>query len=282
MRATRALATARLHADGVAAAAPCRPTIVPAKPRKSGSARFDPLHGQPQRLLAGARLVDARRRREAHQRGALVPGRVRPSAERRCRRAPRRSGCRRRRGQPELGSRTSGTRPRSRAKAACRVVDQVHLVDGQDDVADAEQRDEEAVRGGSASEHALRASTRTTLEVGGRRSRHHVACVLFVPWAVGDDEISASGKERPVGDVEVGAGRARPGMVEQAVDQRALARALAAARVEAEPASFQVGERHWSWLSGRKQAPASAGSAPRSGAQGGPMDGERNAKERRC
>ena len=63
-----------------------------------------------------------------------------------------------------------------------RVVDQVHLVDRQHDVADAEQRHQVAVPAGLR-EHALARIDQDHGEVGGRRAGDHVAGVLLVARA---------------------------------------------------------------------------------------------------
>ena len=62
------------------------------------------------------------------------------------------------------------------------VVDQVELVDRQDHVADAEQRDEEAVPPGLG-EHSLAGVDQDDRQVRGRRAGDHVAGVLLVARA---------------------------------------------------------------------------------------------------
>jgi hypothetical protein len=71
------------------------------------------------------------------------------------------------------------------------VVDQVHLVDRQHDVADAEQRDEIAVAAGLR-QHALARVDQDDREIGGRGAGRHVAGVLLVAGRVGDDELAPS------------------------------------------------------------------------------------------
>ena len=72
-----------------------------------------------------------------------------------------------------------------------RVVDEVHLVDGHRDVADAEQRDEEAVPA-RLREDALARVEEDDGAVGGRGAGDHVARVLLVAGRVGDDELRLS------------------------------------------------------------------------------------------
>jgi hypothetical protein len=60
------------------------------------------------------------------------------------------------------------------------VVDQVHLVDGQHDVADPEQRDQIAVAA-RLRQHALARVDQDHRQIGGRGAGDHVARVLLVP-----------------------------------------------------------------------------------------------------
>ena len=96
-----------------------------------------------------------------------------------------------------------------------RVVDQVELVDGHDDVADAEQRHQVAVAPGLG-EHALAGVDEDDGEVGGRGAGDHVAGVLLVARGVGDDELAPLGGEEAVGDVD---GDALLALGGEAVDQ---------------------------------------------------------------
>ena len=104
-------------------------------------------------------------------------------------------------GRPIWRGELPGSPPRSRANTSRRIVDQVHLVDRQHDVPDAEQRDQVAVPPGLR-QHALAGVDQDDREVGGRRARHHVAGVLLVAGRVGDDELAPVGGEEPVGDVD--------------------------------------------------------------------------------
>ena len=155
------------------------------------------------------------------------------------------------------------------------VVDEVHLVDRQHHVADAEQRHEEAVPPGLG-EHPLAGVDQDHREVRGGRAGDHVAGVLLVAGGVGDDELALLGGEEAVGDVdgdallalggepvdqqgevEVAALGPEPlrvglerrqlvledqlGLVEQPADQRALAVVDAAAGDEAQQRSCARG-----------------------------------------
>ena len=81
------------------------------------------------------------------------------------------------------------------------VVDEVHLVDADDEVRHAEQRDEQAVAAGLLDD-AVTGVDEHDRQVGGRRSGDHVARVLDVARAVGDDELALGGREVAVGDVD--------------------------------------------------------------------------------
>ena len=80
-------------------------------------------------------------------------------------------------------------------------ADQVHLVDGEDRVADAEKRDDIAVPPGLG-QHALAGVDQDDREVGARRAGRHVAGVLFVARGVGGDELAPVGLEEAVGDID--------------------------------------------------------------------------------
>jgi hypothetical protein len=81
------------------------------------------------------------------------------------------------------------------------VADQVHLVDREHDVADAEQRHDVAVPA-RLRQHALARVDQDDGEVGGRGAGRHVARVLLVARRVGDDELALVGREEAVGDVD--------------------------------------------------------------------------------
>ena len=71
-----------------------------------------------------------------------------------------------------------------------RPADEVHLVDGDDDVPDAEQRDDEAVAP-RLLQDAVAGVDQDDRQVAVRRAGRHVARVLLVARAVGDDELAA-------------------------------------------------------------------------------------------
>jgi hypothetical protein len=81
------------------------------------------------------------------------------------------------------------------------VVDQVHLVDGQHHVADADQRHEVAVTAGLR-QHALARVDEDDRQVRRGGAGDHVARVLLVAGRVGDDELAPVGAEEAVGDVD--------------------------------------------------------------------------------
>jgi hypothetical protein len=82
-----------------------------------------------------------------------------------------------------------------------RVVDQIHLVDGQHHLADADQAGKVAVAT-RLRQHALARVDQDDGDVGGRRARDHVARVLLVAGGVGDDELAAVRREEAVRDVD--------------------------------------------------------------------------------
>jgi hypothetical protein len=86
-------------------------------------------------------------------------------------------------------------------EAVSGVPDQIHLVHGQHDVTDAEERDEVAVAAGLR-EHALAGIDEDHGEVRRRSGRDHVAGVLLVTGGVGHDELAAVRREEPIGDVD--------------------------------------------------------------------------------
>ena len=96
------------------------------------------------------------------------------------------------------------------------VADQVHLVDRQHDVADADQVREIGVAP-RLGQHALARVDQDDREIGGRGAGHHVARVLLVARRVGDDELALLGREEAVGDVD---GDALLALGGEAVDQQ--------------------------------------------------------------
>jgi hypothetical protein len=81
------------------------------------------------------------------------------------------------------------------------VVDEVHLVHADHDVADTEQLRDRRVAARLLG-HPVARVDEDQREVGRRRAGDHVARVLRVPRRVGDDEPPPGGGERPVGDVD--------------------------------------------------------------------------------
>ena len=80
-------------------------------------------------------------------------------------------------------------------------IDQVHFVDGNDHVTNAQQRHDEAVSLG-LSHHAMSGVNKDDGEIRGAGSRGHIASVLFVARSVRDDELAFGGTEVAVGHVD--------------------------------------------------------------------------------
>ena len=80
-------------------------------------------------------------------------------------------------------------------------VDQVHLVDREHDVPDAQQRRQERVPA-RLLEQPVAGVDQHDRQLCGRRAGHHVAGVLDVPRGVGDDEFPLGRGEVAVGDVD--------------------------------------------------------------------------------
>ena len=78
---------------------------------------------------------------------------------------------------------------------------EVHLVDGEDHVADAEQGDDEAVAVGLGRDPPARIDEDDG-RLRGRGTGRHVPGVLLVARGVGDDEPAPRGREVAVGDVD--------------------------------------------------------------------------------
>ncbi len=124
------------------------------------------------------------------------------------------------------------------------VVDQVHLVDGHDQVRNAKQRADESMALGLL-QHALARVEQDHREVGRRGAGHHVARVLLVPGAVGDDEAALGRGEVAVGHIDrdpllaLGA--------EPVGQQRQVERALAAAPLACSAPHGRAGPRTPAW-----------------------------------
>ncbi len=96
------------------------------------------------------------------------------------------------------------------------VADQIHLVHGQHDLADAEKRDDERMPAGLR-QHALAGVDENDGEIGGRGAGRHVAGILLVARRVGDDELALVGGEVAIGDID---GDALLALGRQPVDQQ--------------------------------------------------------------
>ena len=81
------------------------------------------------------------------------------------------------------------------------VVDEVHLVDGDDHVADPQQRGDRRVPAGLLGQPRAGVDQQQR-EVRGGGARDHVARVLRVAGAVGEDEAPPRRREGAVGDVD--------------------------------------------------------------------------------
>ena len=81
------------------------------------------------------------------------------------------------------------------------VIHQVHLVDRDHDVRNAQQRGDEAVPLGLR-QHAFARVDQHDGELGGRCAGHHVARVLNVAGRVGDDELAPRRREVAIGHVD--------------------------------------------------------------------------------
>ena len=158
----------------------------------------DPLHRESKGLLL-ERARWLQRLQALEQRRTLVPGQaVRPDRD-----VVPEAG-----GQGDGRDRGEGERPGEAlvvvddvTEALAGEADEVHLVHGQDDVLDAEQRADVAVAP-CLREDALAGVEENHRRVRGGSARRHVARVLLVPGRVGDDEGAALGAEEAVGDVD--------------------------------------------------------------------------------
>ena len=80
-------------------------------------------------------------------------------------------------------------------------VDEVHLVDGQHDVPDAEQRRKERMPARLFEQPVARVD-QDDRQLCGRGAGDHVARVLDVAWRIGDDEFPLGGGEVAIGDID--------------------------------------------------------------------------------
>ena len=81
------------------------------------------------------------------------------------------------------------------------VADQIHLVDGQDDIANADEVGEVAMPS-RLRQNALARVDQDDGEVRGRGAGDHVAGILLVAGRVGDDELALFRREEAVGDID--------------------------------------------------------------------------------
>jgi hypothetical protein len=79
--------------------------------------------------------------------------------------------------------------PDNRVEDLLGITDEIHLVDGHDDVADSQQRHDEAVPF-RLTHDAVACIDQDDGQVAVRCARCHVPRVLFVAWTVGDDELA--------------------------------------------------------------------------------------------
>ena len=80
-------------------------------------------------------------------------------------------------------------------------VDEIHLVDGEDEVGDSEKRRDQGVAAGLL-DHALAGIDEHDGDVGRRGAGHHVPRVLDVARGVGELEAALRGDEAAVGDID--------------------------------------------------------------------------------
>jgi len=163
-----------------------------------GVGSVDPLHGEPQALkvpVAG----DVNAFEVTEQRGTGVPGRVR----RRVHDVVAVEGAQR----DELHVFDVQTRQEALeglanfVEAGLGPADQVHLVDGDHQVRNAQQRCDVGVTAGLFDDSQTGIHQHDG-EVGGGGTGHHVAGVLHVAGGIGDDELATRGGEVAVGDVD--------------------------------------------------------------------------------
>ena len=148
-----ALAAGRQHADrSPGRTAPL--AISPANPRKSWFGPVHPLHRQAERARRCEVSSISTLSSQPISGRPVVPGHVRRAGSAMLSPCSADIGMQVTSVSPMLRARTRGTPRRSRRTRCLRVVDQVHLVDRQHHVPDAEQRDEEAVAAGLG-QHAL-------------------------------------------------------------------------------------------------------------------------------
>ena len=80
-------------------------------------------------------------------------------------------------------------------------IHHVHLVYGDDEVLDAEQRGDESVAAGLC-QHAVARVDEHDRQIGAGRAGRHVPGILFVARCVGDDELTPGSREITIGHVD--------------------------------------------------------------------------------
>ena len=173
-------------------------TIVPAKPRKFWLGRQTHCTGQAERAF-GREALELDRLEVLEQERAVVPGRT-------CARARDVvAGARGDRyGDDRLDGKLGGEGFEvgdDPAEGRLVETDEVHLVDGEHDAADAEQRHDHGMPA-RLRQQALGGVDQQDGEVGGGGAGRHVARILDVAGRVGDDEAAVRRGEEAVGDVD--------------------------------------------------------------------------------
>src|SRR3546814_2261496 len=84
-------------------------------------------------------------------------------------------------------------------KAFLTIAHQVHLVDRQHHIADADQVNEIAMPP-RLCQHALPGVNQDNGEVGGRSTRHHVPRILLMARRVSDNELALFGREEAISE----------------------------------------------------------------------------------
>ena len=186
----------------------------------------DPLHRQAQAAGRFA-AVHLHRLQVLQQRRPGVPGRVRRSLEQVVALQRRQRDCLHLADAQLRGQRAIALRDRLEHRLV--VADQVHLVHRQHHLAQAQQRDDVTVPAGLR-QQALARIHQHHGQVGGGGSGGHVAGVLLVAGAVGDDELALVGVEVAVGHVD---GDALLALGGQAIQQQGIVDPLALGAVAA-------------------------------------------------
>ena len=173
----------------------------------------DPLHRKPERRPSDV-ILDLHGLEMPHQRRPVIPGH---RGARILDVVAAQTGHRDRDGVGQLDlPREVSVLGHDRLEDLARAIDEIHLVHSQDDVPDAEQRNDVAVPPGLG-EHTLARVDQDHGEISGRGTGHHVSRVLLVPRRVRNDELALVGREKPVRNVDRDALLALRG---EAVDQQ--------------------------------------------------------------